>query len=140
MLGFKIATARPLPWNAIWRGAVAAAIAWQVLQFFGTSYVGNVVKHASAINGVFALVLGLMAWIYLEAFIVVLAAEYNAVRVLKLYPRALLTPFTDNVQLTDADEASYTAQAMAQRFKGFQEIEVSFDPPEPTPKADAEEA
>jgi membrane protein len=131
-LGFRIATAKDLSVRATVRGAIAAAIGWQILQFFGTSYVASVVKHASELNSVFALVLGLMAWIYLEALIVVFAVEYNAVRDMKLYPRALLTPFTDNVQLTDADEAAYTEQAQSQRAKGFQDITVTFDNPPPS--------
>jgi membrane protein len=131
--GFRIATAKDLSIRATIRGAIAAAIAWQALQYFGTSYIAGVVKHASALNAVFALVLGLLAWIYLEALIVVFAVEYNAVRDMKLYPRALLTPFTDNVQLTEADETSYTEQAQSQRAKGFQEIKVTFDPPPPQP-------
>jgi hypothetical protein len=48
---------------------------------------------------------------------------------MRLYPRALLTPFTDNVSLTDADEHAYTEQVRAQQAKGFQEITVTFDPP-----------
>ncbi len=132
-VGFRVATARDISWRCTIRGAVAAAVAWQVLQLFGTSYIGGVVKHASALNSVFALVLGLIAWIYVEALIVVLAVEYNAVRELRLYPRALMTPFTDNVKLTDADEASYTEQAKSQRAKGFQDIDVSFDPPSSKP-------
>jgi membrane protein len=130
-LGFKVATSRELSWRQTVPGATAAALAWQILQFFGTGYVGAVVKHASVSNSVFALVLGLIAWIYLEAVVVVLAVEYNAVRALKLWPRALLTPFTDNVELTSADEAAYTGQARAERSKGFEQITVSFHPPPP---------
>ena len=128
MLGFKVATARRLTWRHNIRGAIAAALAWQVLQYYGTSYVGHVVKHSSVSGSVFALVLGLVAWIYLEAVIVVFAVEYNAVRGLKLWPRALMTPFTDNVELTEADEAAYTLQAKGERSKGFQEIDVRFEP------------
>jgi YihY family inner membrane protein len=129
LLGFRVATARDLSWACIVRGAVAAAVAWQLLQYFGTSYVTGVVRHASALNGVFAIVLGLIVWIYLESLVVVFAVEYNAVREMRLYPRALLTPFTDNVSLTDADQHAYTEQARAQQVKGFQEITVTFDPP-----------
>lgn len=128
-LGFKLATAKHVTVRRQLPGAVAAAAAWQVLQFFGTAYVGHVVKDASATNSVFALVLGLIAWLYLEAFVIVMAAEFNAVRALHLYPRALLTPFTDNVELTTADQASYADQARAQRAKGFQDIAVTFSPP-----------
>lgn len=129
-LAFRLATARDTTLRDTVPGAIAAAAAWQLLQWFGTAYVGHVVKHASETNSVFALVLGLIAWIYLEAVVVVLAVEYNAVRSQHLYPRALLTPFTDDVELTAADEASYTEQAKAQRAKGFETIEVDFTPPE----------
>ena len=128
-LAFRIATARPLPWRCILRGAIAAAVAWQVLQYVGTAYVGSVVKHATATNAVFAFVLGLIAWIYLEALIVVLAVEYNAVRELRLYPRSLLTPFTDDVDLTPADRRAYTGLATSMRAKGFEDISVTFEKP-----------
>ncbi|MCW2549162.1 MAG: conserved rane protein of unknown function [Mycobacterium sp.] len=128
LLAFRIATARDVTFRDIAPGALLAAVFWQLLQLLGTAYVGHIVKNASATNGVFALVLGLIAWIYLTAVAVVLCVEANVVRSLKLYPRSLLTPFTDDVQLTDADEEAYTSQAMAQRAKGFQKVDVSFDP------------
>lgn len=128
-LAFRIATARDISMRQTLPGAIGAAVAWQALQYIGAAYVGHIVRGANEINGVFALVLGLIAWIYLEAFVVVLAVEYNTVRSLKLYPRALLTPFTDDVELTAADRVSYSEQAKAQRAKGFEEITVRFDPP-----------
>jgi len=128
LLAFRVATARDVSFRQIAPGALLAAVGWQLLQSFGTAYVGHVVKNASATNGVFALVLGLIAWLYLEAVIVVLCAEVNVVRSRRLYPRALLTPFTDNVQLTGGDERAYTSAAKAQRNKGFQQIDVSFHP------------
>jgi membrane protein len=126
MLAFKIATAKDLRWRQIVPGAVGAAVAWEVLQLFGAAYVSHVVNHASVTNSVFALVLGLIGWIYLEALAVIFAVEYNAVRSMKLWPRALLTPFTDNVDLTAADKAAYTAQARGERTKGFETISVDF--------------
>lgn len=125
---FRLATARKLTWAETVPGAVISAVSWQLLQWFGTAYVGHVVKHASVANSVFALVLGLIAWIYLESLVVVLAVEYNVVRSRRLYPRALLTPFTDDVDLTGADERSYASQARAQRAKGFEKIDVEFTP------------
>jgi membrane protein len=77
-------------------------------------------------------VLGLIAWIYVEALVVVMAVEYNVVRELRLYPRSLLTPFTDNVELTAADRRAYTGQAKSQRAKGFEDINVTFDDPPPS--------
>jgi hypothetical protein len=110
-------------------GAIAAAMIWQALQSFGVVYVGHVVQRASATNGLFALVLGLVAFLYLSASAVVLCIELNVVRVRRMHPRALLTPFTDNVQLTSGDRRAYTRQAKAQRSKGFQRVEVTFDEP-----------
>lgn len=55
-------------------------------------------------------------------------------------PRSLLTPFTDQVSLTPADRATYTASAGAQASKGFEDIDVTFrqhphpsDPPPDRP-------
>jgi YihY family inner membrane protein len=128
-LGFRVATARDLTLRETVPGAVLAAVCWQALQYFGAWYVGHTVAKASEVNAVFAVVLGLVAWLYLEAIVVVFAVEYNTVRSLRLYPRALLTPFTDAVDLTDADEKAYAQQAKAQRFKGFERISVRFHPP-----------
>lgn len=130
LLAFRVATARALSVRQIAPGALGAAVAWQLLQTFGTQYVGHVVKGASATNGVFALVLGLIAFFYLAAVAVVLCVEINVVRVEKLYPRALLTPLTDNVELTTGDRLAYSGQARAQRSKGFEDIRITFgDPP-----------
>ena len=57
----------------------------------------------------------------------VLSVEINVVRVQRLYPRSLLTPFTDDVVLTSGDKDTYTAQAEAQRAKGFEHVDVTFD-------------
>jgi YihY family inner membrane protein len=129
MLAFRLATARKLTARQVAPGAVIAAVGWELLQSFGAVYVGHVVKSASATNGVFALVLGLLAFLYITATVVVLSAVINVVRVDRLYPRALLTPFTDDVDLTKGDRDAYTGQAKAQRSKGFENVHVTFDPP-----------
>ena len=125
---FRIATARDLSLSDVLPGAVAAAVMWQLLQSFGVLYVSHVVRHVSDTNAVFAFVLGLVAFLYLSAAAVVLCVEVNVVRVDELYPRALMTPFTDQVSLTAGDRRSYTAQAEAQRMKGFEDVDVHFTP------------
>jgi membrane protein len=138
VFAFRLATARHLTIRQVLPGALTAAVLWQLLQTFGVGYVGHVVSNASATNGVFALVLGLLAFLYLASVIGVLCIEINVVRVLHLYPRALLTPFTDDVDLTPGDRRSYTDQAKAQRSKGFETVHVTFDPPDRTsPDEDA---
>jgi YihY family inner membrane protein len=128
---FRLATARRLTVKDVAPGAIGAAVVWQLLQTFGVAYVDHVIRGASATNGVFALVLGLLAFFYLTAVAVVLCAEINVVRVDALYPRALLTPFTDDVELTGGDHRAYTGQATSERSKGFEQVDVSFDRPEP---------
>jgi uncharacterized BrkB/YihY/UPF0761 family membrane protein len=125
---FRIATVRKVTIRDVLPGAVAAAIGWQLLQSFGVVYVNHVVTKASATNSVFALVLGLLAFLYLTSLVVVACAEINSVRVDKLYPRSLLTPFTDNVNLTTGDVTQYEQQARAQRAKTHEDIDVTFDP------------
>ena len=135
VLVFRLATTRHLTVGQVAPGALAAAVVWQLLQSFGATYVSQVVKTASATNSVFALVLGLISFLYLAAVAVVLCVEVNVVRVDRLWPRALLTPVTDAVELTPGDERVYGDQARAQRAKGFERIDVSFDP-EPDPDSD----
>ncbi len=133
---FRLATTRKLSLRDVLPGALLAAVLWQLLQTFGVTYVSRVMDSASAVNGVFALVLGLLAFLYLAAVAGVLCVEINVVRVDHLYPRALLTPFTDAVQLTPGDRRSYTGKAKAERLKGFQTVDVTFDQPD-RPRDDA---
>jgi membrane protein len=129
ILGFRLLTAREVPTRDMLLGAVLAAFGWQVLQSLGSYYVSRELRGATEVYGVFGLVLGIIAWIYAEAILVMLAAEINVVRGRHLWPRALLTPFTDRVRLTPADERAYTSYAHTERHKGFEEVDVRFREP-----------
>jgi inner membrane protein YhjD len=130
VVAFRVTTVRSLTVLQVLPGAVLAAVLWQMLQWFGATYVSSVVASASVTNSVFAIVLGLLAFLYLVGTSLLVCAEINAVRVDRLHPRALLTPFTDNVDLTAADRRMYAGQAEAQQAKGFQRVNVSFDAPD----------
>lgn len=127
MVAFELAPNRRLSIGELFPGALVAALVLQLLQNFSYVYVARVIQHASATNAVFATVLGLLAYLYLAAVTVVFCMEVNVVHSERLWPRALLTPFTDNVDLTPADMEAYSGQAKAQRAKGFEEIEVTFE-------------
>jgi uncharacterized BrkB/YihY/UPF0761 family membrane protein len=131
IFAFRFAPARRLSVRDVVPGAIISAVIWQLLQSFGVVYVRHVIERASATNAVFALVLGLLAFLYVTAVAVLLCMEINVVRVIRLHPRALLTPFTDNVTLTAGDRRAYSHQVKAQRLKGFQRVDVNFDPPGP---------
>ncbi len=129
---FRLVSGGRGSWRSVLPGAATTALLWQLLQVGGQTFVENVIKKASEMNGTFALVLGLMAFIFLAAVMAVLGLEVNVVTARRLYPRALLTPFTDNVVLTDADQKAYAAYAKSQRHKGFQSVEVTFEERLPT--------
>ncbi|MGF7233782.1 MAG: YihY/virulence factor BrkB family protein [Frankia sp.] len=129
VVAFRLLTARDVTLRDLLPGAVLAAIAWQGLQSGGALYVGHTLKRTTDIYGLFGLVLGLLAWIYLEATVVVLSSEINVVRACRLWPRSLLTPFSDDVSLTSADKRAYTSYAQMRRHKRDEEINVSFEGP-----------
>jgi YihY family inner membrane protein len=132
MLAFRALTSRPVSVREILPGAILAALAFQVLLSTGAFFVRTGLLGSSQVYGLFGIVLGLMAWIYLEAVIVVLAAELNVVLARRLWPRSLLTPFVEHVDLTGADRRSYTSYASAQQYKEAQSITVEFDEPPAT--------
>ena len=129
LVAFRVSTARALRFSQVLPGALVAAVTWQFVQWFGADYVARTVKTASAVNGVFALVLGMLAFLFLISMTLVLCAEINVVWVDRLYPRALLTMFVDDVELTPADRETYARQAKAEQAKTFEQVEVSFDEP-----------
>jgi YihY family inner membrane protein len=137
-VAFRVLCARTLTFREIGAGAVAAAVTWQVLQWAGTLLLGHTLKGATATYGLFAIVLGLMAWVYLGAVTVVVCAEFNAVRAGRLWPRGLLSPFASDAELTPADERAYTGYAKTERHKTFENIDVSFGEPAQPGPADPE--
>ncbi|WP_340539020.1 YihY/virulence factor BrkB family protein [Nocardioides sp. GXZ039] len=108
-------------------GAFTVAILWQLLQHLGTLYVTKVLNGPSALNQTFGFVLGLIGIIYIAAVMSIIGVEVNVVLARRLWPRALLTPFTDAVDLTDADRRAYAMYAQMQRHKGFETVLVRFD-------------
>jgi membrane protein len=125
----RLATPQKEGWRDVLPGAALIAVLWQLLQLLGGVYVSHVIAHAGEMNGVFAVVLGLIALVYVASVMAMLGLETNAVLAKQLYPRALLTPFTDAVRLTDADRKVYREYAEAQRHKGFERVRVTFDDP-----------
>ncbi len=108
-------------------GAVVAAVLWQLLQAGGGQLVQRVVGRAGAAEGIFGITLGLLVWLYVAAMGLVACMELNVVLARRLYPRALLTPMTDRVDLTIADQVAYTHLVQTQSLKGFQNVDVTFD-------------
>jgi YihY family inner membrane protein len=91
-LAFRLLTPSKIAWRCLRGGAAAAAVAYEALQLLGSYYVTHTLKSASNVYGTFALVIGLLSWIYLTSTIVLLAAEANVVATRKLWPRPLTQP------------------------------------------------
>jgi membrane protein len=124
---FRLAAARQHPVARAVPGAVVTAVGWQLLQLGGAAYARHVLVETDSLNQTFGLVLGLIGLIFLAAIVAVLGIEVNVVLARRLWPRALLTPFTDSVDLTDADRRAYALYAQTQRHKGFESVTVTFE-------------
>jgi YihY family inner membrane protein len=88
-LAFRLLTPGHVGWRRLRGGAAAAAIGYVALQLVGSLYVTHVLKSASNVYGTFALVIGMLSWIYLTATVVLLAAEGNVVASYHLWPQDL---------------------------------------------------
>ncbi|HUN35429.1 MAG TPA: YihY/virulence factor BrkB family protein [Trebonia sp.] len=117
---FRILTPRGVPTRDLVPGAVAGGIGWTVLQVAGVDLVHEHM-HSDSVYGVFATVLGLVAWIYLAAEITVYCAEVNVVLARRLWPRSVFQP-----PLTEADRASLALQALGNQRREEQHVEVTF--------------
>ena len=91
-LGFRLGTAKEITWRQLWLGAAISAVIWQILQAFGGYFISHQLAHATPLYGTFALVLGLIAWLYLQAQLTLYAVEINVVRAYRLWPRSLASP------------------------------------------------
>ena len=126
-LMMRFTTSRRPSFRGSLPGAFVIAVLWHLMQVLGGSYVREIVTTTTEVNAVFALVLGLIALLFVASAMGVLGVELNVVLNQRLYPRALLTPFTDAVELTEADRRAYASYAKAQRHKGFQHVDVTYD-------------
>jgi YihY family inner membrane protein len=125
LVSFKVLTNRDCPWRVYFPGAVVGGVCFVIIQLVGGYYVGRVVKNADQTYGVFAVVIGLLSWMYLLAQFSVLAAEVNVVKEKRLWPRSLPT-----AELTDADRRALEQHA---------EVEERIDEEDVTAKVPAGE-
>jgi len=121
LIAFKLLTAVELNTRQLMPGVVVAAVGWQLLQHLGGLYVDHVLKRTGALYGVFALVLGLLAWLSLGAQIVVLAAEVNVVKARRLWPRSFFSS-----PLLEADRRAMISSAEVEERIEQENVEVSF--------------
>jgi len=113
-LAFRLGTASEVSWRQLRLGAVVGGVIWQVLQAFGGYFVSHQLAHTSTTYGTFAVVLGLLAWLYLEAELTLYAVEINVVREFRLWPRSIAPP-----PYTEQDQRAFQLYAqLEKRAKG----------------------
>jgi membrane protein len=88
-LGMRTATAQEVDARDLRLAAILTTLFWQGLQYLGGFIAGHQLRHASTLYGVFGLVLGLLAWIYLQARLTLVAVTTDVVRSRKTWPRSL---------------------------------------------------
>lgn len=131
LLLFQWLTVRDVTWRDALPGAAMSAVALQILQLAASAFINYKLKNAQTTYGNFAAVIVLLTWFYLQAQVVLLAAEVNVVRQYKLWPRAL----TD-APSTEADFRAYEGYAERERYQDEEDVDTAF-PGEPGGQADA---
>ena len=122
---FRVLTPKGVPTRRLLPGAITGGILWTVLQVLGAWLVHHYL-HSDSVYGIFGIVLGLVAWIYLAVQVTVYSAEINVVLTRRLWPRSIVQP-----PLTEADRASMALQALQNQRRPEQHVEVTFDDREP---------
>jgi membrane protein len=118
---FRILTAANVSWREVAPGAALAAVAWTILLLIGQWFVTSRIQGARDVYGTFAVVLGLLSWLYVASQITLFSAEVNVVLKKRLWPRSLTTP-----PIRDADERSYARQAFEQERIPPQKVQVDY--------------
>jgi YihY family inner membrane protein len=126
LVGFRVLTVRDVRLRTLLPGALLAAFAWAGLQLLGGWYVDSQLQRASNTYGTFALVIGLLSWLYLAATVTLYAAELNVVRARHLWPRGLIQP-----PLVEADEQVLSDLAKQEERRPEQTVEVVFRDEQP---------
>jgi uncharacterized BrkB/YihY/UPF0761 family membrane protein len=131
LVAFRVLTPGRIPTRRLLVGAAVAGVLFTLLQAVGGYLVGHSLKHAQQVYGFFAIVLGLMSWLFLSAQVTLYGAEVNVVRARRLWPRSILQP-----PLTEADRRALTDLAKQEERRPEQAVNVQFTPQANDPDPD----
>jgi YihY family inner membrane protein len=120
-LGYRVLTTADVTWRQVAPGAALAGIAWTILFSIGGWLVSDRISSSGHIYGTFAVVIGLLGWIYLGAQIALLGAVTNVVISNRLWPRSL------RGEMTSADRLALRRSAGQEERRGDEDVDVSFD-------------
>jgi membrane protein len=120
-VAYRVLTTAQLSWRDVAPGAALAGVAWTALLALGGVIVGGRIASSSDTYGSFALVIGLLAWIYLGAQLMLLGAEANVVLRHRLWPRSL------HGELSDADRRALRRSAGQEERTADEVVDVRFE-------------
>jgi YihY family inner membrane protein len=123
---FRAAAAAQVPTRHLLLSAAVSAVGWQLLLIAAGYVVAHQLRHAQAVAGLFGAVLGLLAWLALQATVIVYAIEADVVRVKHLWPRSIVQP-----PLTRADKAYYTDALRAEAQRPEQQLDIAYEEKQP---------
>lgn len=118
-VAFRLGTVSEIGWRQHRLGAVVAGVIWQVLQSVSGYFISHQLAHASPVYGTFAVVIGLIAWLFLEAELTLYAVQINVVWTRRLWPRSLAPP-----PYTEADRRAFQLYARVETRAKGEDIEV----------------
>ena len=118
---FRIATLGRIRYRYMLLGASIAAFIVQVLLSFGGVVLAHELKKLDSFYGTFAVVLGMLFWLYMIAQVVVFAAEIDTVRHFGLWPRS-----SSGRLQTKADRQAYNLYAQTEKYIEKEHIGVHF--------------
>ena len=119
---FRVLTVADVSWRDVLPGAVLAGVSWTILQTLGGYFLERKITGASNVYGTFAVVIGLLWWLFIGAQLTVVAAEVNVVLRRHLWPRSFFPPPTE-----PADERALTLQARQEEAVATERVSVDFD-------------
>lgn len=99
LIGFRLAVSSTIKVKQLLVSAALASFIWEVLQAIGSLLIARQLSQLNVLYGSFAVVLGLLYWLYLLVRLTLYAVVGGMVFDAHLWPRSL-----DNDNLTDADK------------------------------------
>jgi YihY family inner membrane protein len=121
LAAFRLLTPQAIASRDLMPGAVLVGLAWSVLQVIGGYLISQRLEQTSEVYGMFAIVLGLLFWLYLAAQITMYAAELNVVLARGLYPRSIVQP-----PLTEPDRQALRELAHQEERRPEERVRVDF--------------
>ena len=88
------------------------------------------VSAPRSVYGVFGIVLGLIAWLYVQASVTLHVIEADIVRVKHLWPRTVTQP-----PITEGDERAYRSYIEAEVRHPEQDVDVTFGSADGAPQS-----